>query len=398
MRRDIPNVGFHCNCSLEMHKANIEIAEKHHRAAEEAQWKQSQFSLISGADPTAIRTDDMDGDNTRVSDASIVRTVQRGSVRYTAGTVKRFRASTRKHQRNRLPDFEFYSMNKRHLGFHLILAQENFDKAAGLGNPDNPGDDGKREGTAVDVKALEKAYKHLGFQNITFWDKTVAEVKQILAQFSKMDHSANDCIAVTVLTHGTMDELFAKDGSFPADELWQPFQANSCPSLAGRPKLFICQACQGTKKNPGAETRGLQSDGSNVRIATQSDFIWGFSTCRGEVSYRHCQKGSIYIQALCKVILEDKNRSMDFASLLEKANYETASEFNKPGYEPYMQCPNFTNTLRGKVKFPKKKDLVPVPSALHGDTTDADLAQELSGMNLTSSTDPQEQGQQNTWV
>jgi caspase-like apoptosis-related cysteine protease len=303
-------------------------------------------------------------------------------------------------------------MNRPKRGFHLIFAQENFDEKSGLWNPDNPNDNGKRNGTEADVKALVKAYTHLGFKNVVFQDQSKEEIKKILDGVSSSDLTNHDCIAVTMLTHGNMDELFARDGSFPADEVWQPFQADKCKSLAGKPKIFICQACKGTKKNPGAELdkNKLQSDGSNVRIGTQTDFIWGFSTCRGEVSYRHCKEGSIYIQALCNVILGDSKRTMDFASILLMANRETNTIFNeKEDYKGYMQCPNYTNTLLGKVKFPLKKkfpvNVKATTSSLPLNEAETDIHQAFAKISLASSQVPPTtaEGQsahdaQNTWV
>lgn len=201
------------------------------------------------------------------------------------------------------------------------------------------------------MKALKEAYSHLGFTNKVYRDKSLAVLRQILAYYADYDHTHHDCIAVTILTHGSMDELYARDAAFPADEMWQPFEADKCPSLAGRPKIFVTQACKGHRRNPGVE---LQSDGCNVRIATQDDFIWGFSTCRGDISYRHCETGSIYIQALCQVILEDRRLRLDFASILSLVHQETNRKLNEIG-QGAMQCPNFTTTLMGKVHFPKKR-------------------------------------------
>ena len=36
-------------------------------------------------------------------------------------------------------------------------------------------------------------------------------------------------------------------------QVWQPFTADRCPSLAGKPKLFFIQACQGNRMDKGVE-------------------------------------------------------------------------------------------------------------------------------------------------
>jgi caspase-like apoptosis-related cysteine protease len=55
------------------------------------------------------------------------------------------------------------------------------------------------------------------------------------------DHSDADCIMVTVLTHGEGNYLHAYDVLYSVDKLWSPFTADKCPTLAGKPKIFIIQ-------------------------------------------------------------------------------------------------------------------------------------------------------------
>jgi caspase 7 len=58
---------------------------------------------------------------------------------------------------------------------------------------------------------------------------------------SEEEHWLNDCLLVAVLTHGSKGELFAFDQKYNSDRLWMNFTADRCPSLAGKPKIFIVQ-------------------------------------------------------------------------------------------------------------------------------------------------------------
>jgi caspase 7 len=58
---------------------------------------------------------------------------------------------------------------------------------------------------------------------------------------SQENHWLSDCLLVAVLTHGGKGELFAYDHTYDSDRLWMNFTANRCPSLAGKPKIFIVQ-------------------------------------------------------------------------------------------------------------------------------------------------------------
>jgi hypothetical protein len=377
---DTPKMGLQCKCSLEMNIENSKIAMKYREATLERPQVKSSAREKSAIQP------DQDGENPEAEEATFTRStvVRRSNIRIPTGKSKK---GTIKQKRNTprtelFTDFAMdYPMDRQERGFHLIFAQENFAAELGLD---------KREGTEADVKALEKAYSHLGFENKVFRDKSVEEIRLILRDYSRWNLSDHDCIAVTMLTHGNLVELFARDGSFPADEVWQPFQADKCTTLHCKPKIFICQACKGTDKNPGAEAKELNLDG--LRVATMSDFIWGYSTFRGDVSYRHTKTGSIYIQALCNVILRDSNRSMHFASILTEANNETNEYFNQPGFEKYMQCSNFTTTLRGKVKFPIKYESTlneeALATSLPEDESDEEISQKLANTSLASSQVP----------
>lgn len=56
------------------------------------------------------------------------------------------------------------------------------------------------------------------------------------------DHSDADCICVVVMTHGhEHGKLAACDRGFEVSDVWSPFTADKCKSLAGKPKLFFIQ-------------------------------------------------------------------------------------------------------------------------------------------------------------
>lgn len=105
-----------------------------------------------------------------------------------------------------------------------------------------------------------------------------------------MDHSDRDCIVVSVLSHGEQGIIYAKDTHYKPDILWSYFTPDKCPSLAGKPKLFFIQACQGDKLDPGVKmyTR-TETDGDVVasyRIPLQADFLVMYSTVKGEIKRR----------------------------------------------------------------------------------------------------------------
>jgi len=56
------------------------------------------------------------------------------------------------------------------------------------------------------------------------------------------DHSRHDSLAIAVLTHGIGSSFIsAKDNLYTVEALWEPFTAEKCTTLAGKPKFFFIQ-------------------------------------------------------------------------------------------------------------------------------------------------------------
>ena len=58
-----------------------------------------------------------------------------------------------------------------------------------------------------------------------------------------------DCMVLAVLSHGKKDVICGIDGEGidVLQEIVPIFSSKECPSLAGKPKMYICNACRGGK-------------------------------------------------------------------------------------------------------------------------------------------------------
>lgn len=70
-----------------------------------------------------------------------------------------------------------------------------------------------------------------------------------------MDHTLNDCVVFVVLSHGHMGTFSTNDGIYLLDNVFDAFTADKCKSLAGKPKIFIVQACRTNQEE--SEDRGV---------------------------------------------------------------------------------------------------------------------------------------------
>lgn len=105
---------------------------------------------------------------------------------------------------------------------------------------------------------------------------------------SKADHSDHDCIVISILSHGELGFIYAKDTHYKLDSIWSYFTASRCPTLAGKPKLFFIQACQGDRLDGGillSRTEPDSSDSSTMayKIPVHADFLIAYSTIPGEL-------------------------------------------------------------------------------------------------------------------
>ncbi|XP_052224166.1 caspase-6-like [Dreissena polymorpha] len=76
---------------------------------------------------------------------------------------------------------------------------------------------------------------------------------------NRYNHKNYDCFVCCILTHGELNHLYGSDGQLiPLTDLTNNINVNRCPGLAGKPKLFFLQACQGGK--PMGEGKVLKSD------------------------------------------------------------------------------------------------------------------------------------------
>ncbi|KAL1469183.1 hypothetical protein MTO96_004898 [Rhipicephalus appendiculatus] len=237
---------------------------------------------------------------------------------------------------------ERYNMSNLKHGKCVIFNYENFDALS------------KRTGTNVDAKNLEDCFSSLHFETVQHKDLTVRKTKETLGNLGKNIDESDDCFVCCVLTHGTGDHLYGKDGKFSVNDLIKPFLGDVCPNLRGKPKLFFIQACRGDKRDMGAQAAFDTADSptQTCKIPNHADILVAYSTVPDFVSVRNRMKGSWFIQALCPE-LEKLADSMDLLSILTVVNCRVALEFESATGN--KQVPLVTSSLLRQVWFKPKK-------------------------------------------
>nr|AMA01983.1 caspase 8 [Hippocampus abdominalis] len=228
---------------------------------------------------------------------------------------------------------EYYAMNHIPHGLCVIINNEEFlvEKLK------------KRVGTQVDERALDSLFSKFGFQVIVHSNLTAEEIRRQLNNIATRNFSEEDALVVCVLSHGDNGCVHGSDGeAVSLQELTQPFTSGFAPTLAGKPKLYFIQACQGKALQTGflplsSKPRGVAEDTRNQletdagpiqdeTVASEADFLLGMATVSNCKSFRNTNTGSIYIQELCKQLGRSamSPQGEDILTVLTRVNREVS--------------------------------------------------------------------------
>ncbi|XP_046572041.1 caspase-3-like [Haliotis rubra] len=244
-------------------------------------------------------------------------------------------------------DMSTYKMNTKIKGLCLIINNRDFDRT------DLPPDQrlATRHGTDTDAKRLRDLFLEIGFhvqQKDNLTDTEMLRQSHVSAYTE--DHSQYSCFVCCILSHGSENNHGSVYGvncrDIAISSLTYPFQARNCPSLAGKPKLFFIQACQGDKF-----MKGLETDVPDVVprprrveiIPDEADFLLMMSTCPGYVALRNIVEGSHFMQELIATIKGSSGWTM-MEIAIKVCNRVSRKDFNG-----YKQVPCLRSTLRKAV-------------------------------------------------
>lgn len=200
-----------------------------------------------------------------------------------------------------------------------------------------------------------------------------------------MNHSDNDCLVVVFLTHGKLKEfnddescntilnhdlmsyVYAKNGKYPLQDVWDYFTNEACPSLANKPRIFLVQACQGEEREKAIKLvpqsyvlmadKAVSTRQANLSFLPKQDFLVAYSSSHGFGSFRDPNYGSWFIQSFCDE-MEKREPSDDLLATLTRTIRKVAFEFETESKNTKLnekkQNPCIISRLTKLVVFPKK--------------------------------------------
>lgn len=254
---------------------------------------------------------------------------------------------------------EYYALIHNPRGLCVVINNEIFQ-----------GKDMKnRGGTQEDARVLRTVFTRLGFKVEIHNNLTAGAMRRELKTLGSRNFLDYDVLVVCVLSHGEMGCVFGTDEQpVLLRELTQPFTGREAPTLAGKPKLFFIQACQGSGYQRGSlpcpprprqgeedEQSRLEEDAGRVHAETvpwDADFLLGMATVPECKSFRNTSKGSIYIQELCAQLMRSAESSEqdDILTVLTRVNREVSKGQYIDNYKQ-MPEPKYTLTKKLVLKF-----------------------------------------------
>ncbi|XP_058522906.1 caspase-6-like [Ochotona princeps] len=219
---------------------------------------------------------------------------------------------------------EEYKMDHRRRGIALIFNHNEFSEELKLE---------KRRGTNADKEGLTRRLKGLGFEVKCFDNLKAEELLLKIHEASTCSHADADCFMCVFLSHGKDNDIYASDAKIEIQTLTALFKGDKCPTLVGKPKIFIIQACRGVEydepvlpldavdsETGGQDSNMMEVDAASVyTLPAGADFLMCYSVAEGYFSFRDPNNGSWYIQDLCEM-LGKYGSSLEFTELLTLVN------------------------------------------------------------------------------
>uniref|UniRef100_UPI003BFA2209 caspase-14 isoform 1 n=1 Tax=Rattus norvegicus TaxID=10116 RepID=UPI003BFA2209 len=198
-----------------------------------------------------------------------------------------------------------------------------------------------REGSEVDMDALERMFQYLKFESTMKRDPTAQQFLDDMDEFQQTIENWKEpvsCAFVVLMAHGEEGFLKGEDGNMVRlEDLFEVLNNKNCKALREH-------------RDPGEELPGDElaviKKKNPPTIPTYTDMIHIYSTVEGFLSYRHDQKGSGFIQTLTDVFIHKKG---SITELLEEITRLMANTEVMQEGKPRKVNPEIQSTLRKKL-------------------------------------------------
>lgn len=267
-----------------------------------------------------------------------------------------------------------YKMDHRKIGRALVI--NNMRYANRRQRPE-------REDSIKDASAITNLLETLSFESVTrrsggqkemlINDVSSTQLMDIIKDATDPtlnDYSDCDCFVMVILSYGIDGAVMCCEGEtdklIPVEQIISQFQADKCPSLAMKPKLFFMQLCPAfvhniadCVKDTGSSSTQLQPEIQS--IPTEADILCQISTIPGIYGWYEGHSAlSWYMEGLRDALqkhlynpLREGRRSGEIFDVIFHVNQLYLSKLEEQGIRPSQSysVPHTTSTLTKSLHF-----------------------------------------------
>ncbi|XP_065113744.1 caspase-3-like [Paramisgurnus dabryanus] len=189
----------------------------------------------------------------------------------------------------------------------------------------------QRRGVKKDIKRLHKILTKLGFYVVI---KKDIEAEEIYEAFkAESEKVVKECFVGIISSHGEDGVVFGADGN-PA-KLATIYSYFGCPSMVGKNKLFLIQACRGHALDGGVEVETDSSSSEEDESISELfsipiDTAVMYATPPGYAAFMH-PLGSVFLQTFCDLLEMDGGPDLEITQLMTRLNNQVAYNFQARG-------------------------------------------------------------------
>ena len=182
----------------------------------------------------------------------------------------------------------------------------------------------------VDETAMKRIFQPRGFIVEAQRDRTKSQMKACFEEYRRKEHTG--CFILIILSHGRDGVVLSSDDQeIRIADIEKEFCKSKCPSLQGKPRIFIIDACRGQEdsmeftssiKTTTDLTKQHFTSASTFKRSRQNedpemaDIAIIYATAPGDPSYFDENEGSLFTQLFENVMHEGIERNMEFNSIM----------------------------------------------------------------------------------
>lgn len=239
-----------------------------------------------------------------------------------------------------------------------------------------------RHGAGYDRKNLKELFEKLSFTVEIHDNQSTDQMRTLFeAECTNPDHGKASMFILFILSHGSQGNVYGSDGAKLSieDDITSCFTPEKAPLLAGKPKVFFIQACQGEIKGRlyGSDSHENEAVSEKDEEVTKqmgdlkiedkkgfvpgyfkkSDVVMSYATVKGYLAWRHTDFGSWFVRCLVHVfsqrahsehlldmltevnsLLSKLKTEESCGQLAEKSDTLTKKLYLFPGADPRTSC------------------------------------------------------------